>query len=200
MLFRSLHVYWKGGEGYRIPSYSNYVVQDEKTKLFDAVVYYPKKQFVWTDQKFAPKKELPLIYEAHIGMASKEGKVASYEEFEKDVLPRIKKAGYNTIQLMAIQEHPYYGSFGYHVSNYFAPSSRFGTPSDLKSLVNSAHKLGLRVILDIVHSHSVKNEEEGLSRFDGTLNQYFYPGKRGMHEAWDSRVFDYGKQIGRAHV
>lgn len=188
-----LHVYWKGGEGYRIPSYSNYVVQDEKTKLFDAVVYYPKKQFVWTDQKFVPKKELPLIYEAHIGMASKEGKVASYKEFEKDVLPRIKKAGYNTVQLMAIQEHPYYGSFGYHVSNYFAPSSRFGTPSDLKSLVNSAHKLGLRVILDIVHSHSVKNEEEGLSRFDGTLNQYFYSGKRGMHEAWDSRVFDYGK-------
>jgi 1,4-alpha-glucan branching enzyme len=127
-------------------------------------------------------------------MAHEEEKIGTFKEFAEDILPRIQKAGYNVIQLMAIQEHPYYGSFGYHVSNFFAPSSRFGTPEELKSLVNRAHEMGMAVIMDIVHSHAVKNEEEGLSRFDGTLDQYFYPGDRGFHPAWDSRCFDYGKK------
>ncbi len=126
-------------------------------------------------------------------MSSEEGTVASYAYFEKHVLPRIVAAGYNTVQLMAIAEHPYYGSFGYHVANYFAPSSRFGTPDELKSLVNAAHQAGLRVIMDIVHSHAVKNIEEGLGQQDGSTNQYFHEGARGQHEQWDSRVFDYGK-------
>ena len=187
-----LRVYWPGGDGWRIPSYATRVVQNPETHDFTAEVWSPVKSYKW--QHSAPKPPaIPLVYEAHIGMSSEEERVSTFREFMTDVLPRIKKAGYNTIQLMAIQEHPYYGSFGYHVSNFFAVSSRFGTPDEFKKLVDTAHGLGLRVIIDIVHSHAVKNEAEGLSRFDGRLDQYFHKGERGNHPAWDSRVFDYGK-------
>lgn len=188
-----LHVYWDGGDDYRLPAYVRYAVQDSDTKIFTAQVWAPKREFGWTDQGFKQPSDPPLIYEAHVGMSSEDEGVASYSYFARHVLPRIKKAGYNTVQLMAVAEHPYYGSFGYHVSNYFAPSSRFGTPDDFKALINTAHSMGLRVIIDIVHSHSVKNEAEGLSRQDGTYNQYFHDGERGHHAQWDSRTFDYGK-------
>jgi len=188
-----LHIYWQGGDGLRIPAYARYTVQDETTKEFSAEVWTPEHDFAWTDEAFTPEVSSPLIYEAHVGMSGEKPRVATYQGFSSQVLPRIKADGYNTVQLMAIQEHPYYGSFGYHVSSFFAPSSRFGTPDNFKALVNEAHRLGLRVIVDIVHSHAVKNEAEGLSRFDGTDSQYFHAGKRGVHEAWDSRVFDYGK-------
>ncbi len=187
-----LHIYWNGGDGWRIPSYATSVIQDTESHDFSAEVWSPKKPYQW--QYSSPEApDVPLIYEAHVGMSSEEPKVSSFVEFAKDVLPRVKKAGYNTVQLMAIQEHPYYGSFGYHVSSFFAVSSRFGNPDDFKKLVDKAHHLGLRVIIDIVHSHAVKNENEGLSRFDGTTDLYFKPGERGDHPAWDSKVFDYGK-------
>ena len=183
-----LRVYWEGGDDWRIPSYANRVVQEENSIDFTAEIWAPSEPY--TPKYQSPTSdEPPLIYEAHVGMSSEEPRISTFKEFTRDILPRIKKAGYNTIQLMAIQEHPYYGSFGYHVSNFFAVSSRFGTPDDFKKLVDRAHKMGLRVIIDIVHSHAVKNEAEGLSRFDGTLNQYF----KGDHPAWDSRIFDYGK-------
>lgn len=188
-----LHVYWDGGDGYRLPAYTTYAVQDDETKDFTAQVWAPSHEFAWTDKEFKAPPDPPLIYEAHIGMSSEEETVASYSYFATHVLPRIKKAGYNTVQLMAIAEHPYYGSFGYHVSNYFAPSSRFGTPDEFKTLINTAHSMGLRVIMDIVHSHAVRNEAEGLSRLDGSENQYFHAGERGHHAQWDSRTFDYGK-------
>lgn len=189
-----LHIYWNHGrnDGYRLPAYANYVLQNEETKGFDAIVWQPKDQYIWR-YKTPPLPETPLIYEAHIGMASTDEKVASYSEFTKNVLPRIKDLGYNTVQLMAIAEHPYYGSFGYHVANFFAPSSRFGTPDDLKQLIDIAHSLGLRVIMDIVHAHSVSNENEGLGNFAGDKSQYFCAGERGRHSQWDSLVFDYGK-------
>ena len=189
-----LEMRWEGGHGERIPAYARYVVQDPQTKLYSARVYEPAKKYVWKNS--APAKRpgfRPFIYEAHVGMASEEGKVATYTEFRDNILPRIKKAGYNVVQLMAIMEHPYYGSFGYHVSSFFAASSRFGTPDELKSLIDTAHGMGLRVIMDIVHSHSVKNERDGLSCFDGTEWQYFHSGAKGWHRAWDSRCFDYGK-------
>jgi 1,4-alpha-glucan branching enzyme len=119
--------------------------------------------------------------------------VGTYDEFRRHTLPRIKAAGYNTIQIMAVQEHPYYGSFGYHVSSFFAPSSRFGTPEALKALIDAAHGMGLYVIIDLVHSHAVANEVEGLSLFDGSPFQYFHDGPLGHHPAWGSRCFDYGK-------
>lgn len=188
-----LFVRWEGGEGERIPAYANRVVQDEETKLYSAQIWKMREDFIWTDKNFSPDSSAPLIYEAHVGMSSKDEKVSSYAEFTKDVLPRIKKLGYNTIQLMAIQEHPYYGSFGYHVANFFAASSRFGTPEELKKLVDTAHNMGLNVIMDLVHSHAVKNELEGISLFDGTSHQYFHEGDRGDHPAWDSKCFNYGK-------
>lgn len=187
-----LYIHWPGGSGERLPSYTTYTHQDLDTHLFSAVVWSPEEPYVWRN-KTPDLNEAPLIYEAHVGMAGDREVVSTYAQFEKDVLPRIKELGYNTIQLMAIQEHPYYGSYGYHVSNLFAASSRFGTPHELKHLIDTAHGMGLKVILDIIHSHAVKNETEGLSKFDGTYTQYFHDGERGMHEAWDSRVYDYGK-------
>lgn len=193
-----LHMYWDGGNDYRVPAWATYVVQDADTKLFDAVVWDPKHPYKWHDKEYKPTNEPPLIYEAHIGMSGEKDGVSTYAEFITEVIPRVKAAGYNTVQLMAIAEHPYYGSFGYHVSSFFAPSSRFGSPDDLRALIDAAHGAGLRVIIDLVHSHAVKNENEGISRYDGTLSQFFHKGNRGNHEQWDSRVFDYGKP-GVAH-
>jgi 1,4-alpha-glucan branching enzyme len=153
----------------------------------------PPTQYQWKHKVPDNDDYFPLIYEAHPGMATSEYRVGTWEEFRTRILPRIHEAGYNTIQLMAVQEHPFYGSFGYHVSNFFAPSSRFGTPDELKALVDDAHGMGIRVIMDIVHSHAVKNEVEGISRYDGTYYQFFHQGERGDHPAWDSRCFDYGK-------
>ena len=187
-----LFIRWQGGSGDRIPAYAKRVVQDEHTHIFNAQVWDPKKPYK-QKHKSPEKKDSIMIYEAHIGMASEDGKVASFNEFTENILPRIDKLGYDTIQLMAIQEHPYYGSFGYHVSNFYAVSSRFGTPDDLKILIDKAHKRGINVIMDIVHSHAVKNEVEGISRYDGSNYQFFHAGERGLHPAWDSRCFNYGK-------
>ena len=188
-----MHVYWEGGFGERIPAWTRRVVQDEQTKIFSAQVWNPAEQYVWKKETFRPKKSPLLIYECHIGMAEDAEKVGSYDEFRENVLPRIIADGYNCIQIMAIQEHPYYGSFGYHVSSFFASSSRFGTPEQLKRLIDTAHQHGIAVIMDIVHSHAVKNEVEGLGNLAGDPNQYFYPGDRHEHPAWDSLCFDYGK-------
>lgn len=188
-----LHVKWDGDEGERIPAWTQRVVQDEHTKIFSAQVWDPQETYSWKKKNFRPKKDPLLIYECHIGMAQDAEKVGSYTEFKNNILPRIAKAGYNCIQVMAIQEHPYYGSFGYHVSSFFAPSSRFGTPEELKELIDTAHEMGIAVIMDIVHSHAVKNEVEGLGNYAGDPNQFFYPGERREHPAWDSLCFDYGK-------
>ena len=176
----------------RVPVYATRVVQDEKTFLWCAELEDTLGQYPWTDVGFKPEKT-PLIYEAHIGMAQEKGAVGTYTEFTENILPRIKAAGYNTLQLMAIMEHPYYGSFGYQVSSFFAASSRFGKSDELKALINKAHEMGIAVLLDVVHSHAVKNTAEGISEFDGTPYQFFHAGERGLHPAWDTRLFDYGK-------
>ena len=186
-------VKWPGGQGERIPAWVRRVVQDDETKIFSAQVWAPEKEYKWKKKTFKPDTTPLLIYECHIGMAQDAEKVGTYTEFKENILPRIIKEGYNCIQIMAIQEHPYYGSFGYHVSNFFAPSSRFGTPEELKELVDTAHQNGLAVIMDLVHSHAVKNEVEGLGNLCGDPNQYFYPGDRREHNQWDSLCFDYGK-------
>ncbi len=191
-------VVWSGGSGERIPAYATRVVQDERTKIFSAQVWAPEKEYKfkapYPSKGDTKSKDSGLfIYECHIGMSSEEEKVASYEEFRVHVLPRIADLGYNCVQIMAIQEHPYYGSFGYHVSNFFAASSRFGTPEELKHLIDDAHGRGMAVIMDLVHSHAVKNELEGLGNLDGTPYQYFHDGDRREHPAWDSLCFNYGK-------
>jgi len=185
--------HWEGGQGKRIPAWANRVVQDDHTKMFNAQVWAPEKAYKWNNAGFRRSAEAPLIYEAHIGMAGEEERVHTYNEFRTNILPRVHRAGYNTIQFMAIPEHPYYGSFGYHVSSFFAPSSRFGTPEEFKQLVDEAHGLGISVIIDLVHSHAVKNENEGLGKYDGTRYQFFHDGPKGEHPAWDSYCFNYGK-------
>lgn len=188
-----LKLAWPGGEGDRIPTAATRVVQDSHTDIFNAQVWQPKKEFQWKIKKFSAPKQALLIYETHVGMALEDGRTGTYKEFELYILPMIVKAGYTAIQLMAIQEHPYYGSFGYHVSSFFAPSSRFGTPEELKSLIDAAHNKGICVFMDIIHSHAVNNEVEGISKFDGTDYQFFHDGEKGRHRLWDSRCFDYGK-------
>ena len=187
-----LYMEWPGGGGERIPSYVRRCVQDPHTKVFCAQVWNPSKPYEWKNPGPGPRRN-PLIYECHIGMCSEEEKVGSFAEFRMNVLPRVKALGYDTLQIMALQEHPYYGSFGYQVSNFFALSSRFGTPEEFKELVDEAHGMGMAVVMDIVHSHSVDNEAEGLSMFDGREDLYFHYGPAGRHPAWGSRCFDYGK-------
>ena len=176
----------------RIPLFARRTEQDPHTHMFCAAVTDDQNVFPWTDGDFAGGEEL-YIYEAHIGMAQEEGRVGTYREFTENILPRIKKAGYNTVQLMAVMEHPYYGSFGYQVSNFYSPSGWFGEPDDLRRLINRAHELGLRVLLDVVHSHAVKNTLEGIFMFDGTVWQFFHDGMKGEHPAWGTKCFDYGR-------
>ncbi len=187
-----LFIEWPGGGAERLPSYATRAVQDPDTKVFSAQVWCPEKPYVWKHRR-PGKRPNPLIYECHIGMSSEEEKVSTFAEFRRDVLPKVSDLGYNVLQIMALQEHPYYGSFGYQVSNFYALSSRFGTPEEFKELVDAAHARGIAVIMDIVHSHSVSNESEGLSLFDGREDLYFYNGWQGHHPAWGSRCFDYGK-------
>jgi 1,4-alpha-glucan branching enzyme len=187
-----LSIHWKDGQGERIPAYATRTVQDQNTKLFSAQVWFPDVEYKWKHPSPAGN-DPPFVYEAHVGMATEDTRVGQFREFRENVLPHIIKAGYNTIQLMAIQEHPYYGSFGYHVSSLFAPSSRFGEPEELKMLIDEAHGAGLRVIMDLVHSHAVKNENEGLGFYDGSPWQFFHSGPRREHVAWDSLCFNYGK-------
>ena len=188
-----LCIEWEGGCGERIPAWCQRVVQDKQTTVFSAQVWNPPTPYDFTKEVFKPHTNPLLIYECHIGMSSQDERIGTFEEFRTHVLPRIAQNGYNAIQMMGIQEHPYYGSFGYHVSSYFAVSSRFGTPEELKKLIDDAHQLGIAVIMDLVHSHAVKNEAEGLGLFDGTPFQYFHHGTRRKHPAWDSLCFDYGK-------
>ena len=188
-----LIVHWEGGQGERIPAWATRVVQDPETHIFSAQVWDPEEAYQWKVEKFRPTTNPLLIYECHIGMAQDKEGIGTYTEFRDNILPRVAADGYNCIQIMAIQEHPYYGSFGYHVSSFFAPSSRFGTPDELKSLVDKAHSMGIAVVMDIVHSHAVKNEVEGLANFAGDPCQYFNKGDRREHPAWDSLCFDYGK-------
>ena len=181
----------EGREMDRIPLYAKRVIQIPGSIDWTAVIYDPEEAFTWTDAAFQPEKKL-FIYECHIGMAQEEGKVGTYEEFRINVLPRIKALGYNTIQIMAIMEHPYYASFGYQVTNFFAASSRFGRPEELKKLINEAHNMGIAVLLDVVHSHASRNTREGLNEFDGTVYQFFHQGERGDHSAWGTKCFNYG--------
>ena len=188
-----LRVYWNGGSGERIPAWTTRVVQDPETLIFNAQIWWPEKSYQWKHVSPLGERSSVFVYEAHIGMATEEYRTGTFDEFRRNILPRIKDAGYNTVQLMAIQEHPYYGSFGYHVSSFFAPSSRFGTPDDLKKLIDDAHGMGIQVIMDLIHSHAVKNEVEGLGNYDGSPWQFFHDVPRRNHVAWDSLCFNYAK-------
>ena len=174
----------------RVPAWIKRAEYDAASNLYEGIFWNPTEKYIFKNKR--PAKPVSLrIYEAHIGISSPEPKIASYNEFTENVLPRVAYLGYNCIQLMAIMEHAYYGSFGYQVTNFFAASSRFGTPEQLKNLIDTAHGLGITVLLDVVHSHACKNVLDGLNNFDGTDHCYFHEGGRGRHELWDSRLFNY---------
>ncbi|KAF9292384.1 alpha-1,4-glucan branching enzyme [Linnemannia elongata] len=176
----------------RLPAWIHRVTQDlDVSAVYDAVFWNPAKKYQWKN-KAPPKPTSLKVYEAHVGIATAEPRVGQFTEFTANVLPRIKKLGYNTIQLMAIMEHAYYASFGYQITSFFAASSRYGTPEELKELIDTAHGLGITVLLDVVHSHACKNVLDGLNQFDGSDHQYFHEGAKGRHELWDSRLFNYG--------
>ncbi len=190
-----LKLYVKKGPDWfeRLPAYSTKLDMDKRFMKLCTQVWDPEP-FVWTDGEFLKKKpEAPLIYEAHVGMAQDKEGIGTYREFADNILPRIQQLGYNTVQLMAIQEHPYYGSFGYQVTNFFAAAHWYGAPEDLKYLIDTAHRLGIRVLLDVVHSHACPNPGEGLREQDGTEWQYFHAGGEGWHPAWGTQLFDYNK-------
>lgn len=192
-LFKWMVQFSTGEWGERIPAYATTCVQDRQTKLFSAQIDFSKREYEWK-HKFSRKITSPLIYEVHIGMSSEQETVSTFNEFRENVLPRVIEDGYNVLQIMALQEHPYYGSFGYQVSNFFALSSRFGTPAEFKNLVDEAHAHGIAVVMDLVHSHAVKNDLEGLSTIDGSRDLYFHSGAAGDHPAWGTRCFNYGKE------
>ncbi|MBR3773693.1 MAG: alpha amylase C-terminal domain-containing protein [Alistipes sp.] len=190
-----IHVHGPNGWMDRIPAYATRVVQNEESKDFAAQFWWPGEAFDWQGDRFdASKNGALMIYESHVGMAQEKEGVGTYREFTKKILPIVKKNGYNAIQLMAIAEHPYYGSFGYHVSNFFAPTSRCGTPEELKELIRVAHEKGIAVIMDLVHAHYVKNYNEGIRDLDGTDCHYSKAGDAGYQPYWDSMIFDYGKR------
>ena len=182
----------KGKLTQHLPLYAKRVIQDWQNGSWCCEICDDTYTYPWTDEGFCVD-EAPLVYEAHVGMASEGHRIATYREFADNVLVHVQAAGYNTVQLMAVMEHPYYASFGYQVSNFFAASSRFGSPDDLKYLVDKAHAMGIRVLLDVVHSHAATNVLEGINLFDGTQNQFFHEGPRGDHPAWGTKCFDYGK-------
>ncbi|PON90456.1 Glycoside hydrolase [Trema orientale] len=191
---------FKHGDGVwvdRIPAWIKYATVDPTSfgAPYDGVYWDPpsSERYHFKHPR-PPKPAAPRIYEAHVGMSSSEPVINSYREFADNVLPRIRANNYNTVQLMAVMEHSYYASFGYHVTNFFAVSSRSGTPEDLKYLIDKAHSLGLRVLMDVVHSHASNNVTDGLNGFDvgqSSQDSYFHSGERGYHKLWDSRLFNY---------
>jgi 1,4-alpha-glucan branching enzyme len=191
-----LKVFWPDGSGWRIPSSATRTLRQSGPggeTLFNAQVWLPEA-YQWCHSTPAAP-EAALIYEAHVGMAQEQEKIATFQEFAERVLPRIVATGYNTVQLMAIAQHPYYASFGYQVANFFAVCDLYGTPEEFKALVDAAHGLGLRVIMDLVHSHAVRNTLEGLGELSGCRHPFFHAGERGEHPAWGSYCFDYGQRM-----
>ncbi|XP_028517628.1 1,4-alpha-glucan-branching enzyme isoform X2 [Exaiptasia diaphana] len=176
----------------RISPWIRYAVPPEDNILYEGIHWDPPQPYQFRNKRPGRPKSLK-VYEAHVGIASIKPQVASYKHFTKNIIPRIKFLGYNCIQLMAVMEHAYYACFGYQVTNFFAASSRYGTPEDLKELIDTAHGQGIIVLLDIVHSHAAKNVMDGLNEFDGTQSCYFHDSGRGTHSLWDSRLFDYTK-------
>jgi len=178
----------------RVPAFAVWVEQNrDNENQWCARVWDPPEAFAFRRPR-PQRPSFPRIYEAHVGIAQsalgkKPKQFGTYRHFAEKVLPRIKKGGYTTVQLMGIPEHPLYKSFGYQVSGYFAPSSRFGTPDDFKYLVDEAHRLELGVILDITHSHACPNTEQGLARYD--TSRYFF---RDLKTQWDTVSFDYSQE------
>ena len=185
----------QGASFERVPAYIHRCVKDHIGGALCGEIWMPGQPFQWTDGDFFRFKRprSPMIYEAHVGMAQEHGRVGSFREFADETLGWVQYAGYNTVLLMAVQEDPDYASMGRRVANFFAPSHRFGTPEDLKYLVNKAHELDISVLMEVCCCWASPNVGEGLSQQDGTDWQYFLTGPRGWHPKHGTRLFDYGR-------
>ncbi|KAK7287576.1 hypothetical protein RIF29_00857 [Crotalaria pallida] len=177
----------------RVPAWATYVQPAVDGTQAYAIHWEPPPEHVYKWKNTSPKVPKSLrIYEAHVGISGSEPKISSFNEFTDKVLPHIMETGYNAIQLIGVVEHKDYFTVGYRVTNFYAVSSRYGTPDDFKRLVDEAHGLGLLVFLEIVHSYAAADENVGLSMFDGSNDCYFHSGKRGQHKFWGTRMFKYG--------
>eukprot|EP00850_Spirogloea_muscicola_P015113 SM000113S24069 [mRNA] locus=s113:233195:240648:- [translate_table: standard] len=177
----------------RVPSCATYVRPDnDGSGNWHAALWSPppRERHRWSHPS-PPKPRASRIYECHVGISGEDPKVATFKDFKQQVLPRIRSMGYNTVLLIGVPEHAEYSSMGRKVTNYFAVSSRLGTPDDFKDLVDTAHGLGLRVMLEIVHSYAAASEGHGLSLFDGKSDSFFYSGKRGFHRNTGTRIFNF---------
>jgi 1,4-alpha-glucan branching enzyme len=193
--------------GYQVEKADPYGVYMEAPPKTSSIVW--KTQFDWTDKNWRKKraKKKPLeqalaIYECHIGSwrrHAEDNRFLSYRELAEELPAYCRFMGYTHVEFMPVMEHPFYGSWGYQITGYFAPSSRYGTPADFMYLINKLHEANIGVILDWVPSH-FPTDEHGLGYFDGThLYEYEDPNK-GFHPDWKSFIFNYGRNEVRSFL
>ncbi len=173
-----------------------------------ASIGYDIEGFKWSDEEWMKKRvsvnshDKPInIYEVHLGSwrRGKNGEFLSYKELSRELCEYVKSLNYTHIELMPITEYPFEGSWGYQVTGYFAPTSRYGTPKEFMEFVDTFHKEGIGVILDWVPSHFV-TDGHGLSCFDGTCLYEHQDPRLGYHPEWKSAIFNYGRNEVRAFL
>ena len=174
-----------------------------------ASIVWHNDPFNWTDRSWmegraASRQWLrrPMsIYEVHLGswQRAPDGRLLTYGEMAARLVPYVKEMGFTHVELLPIMEHPFTGSWGYQVIGFFAPTSRFGTPDDFKSLVDAFHAAGIGVLLDWVPGHFPK-DQHGLSRFDGTALYEHADPRQGEHQDWGTLVFNYGRHEVRSFL
>ena len=183
---------------YKADPYARYSELRPKTA---SIIYDPDEPFVWSDEKWTEKQKKkdiyksPVnIYEVHAGSWRRhyDGRMYSYRDLAKYLVPYVKKMGYTHVEFLPLMEHPFDGSWGYQVTGFYAPTSRYGTPDDLKYLVNKLHRAGIGVILDWVPAHFCK-DAHGLMEFDGTCCYESADEFKKEHKSWGTRIFDYSR-------
>lgn len=202
-MYKFLIVARDGRRLYKADPYANYAQLRPET----ASIVTDISNFRWSDQLWMENRsklteetmyEQPMaIYEVHPGSwmrhpGREDEGFYTYRELAKSLIPYVKDMGYTHIELMGISEYPYDGSWGYQVTGYYAPTSRYGAPEDFAYLVNECHRNKIGVILDWVPAHFPR-DAHGLAEFDGTATYEYADSRKGEHPDWGTKIFDYGK-------